>query len=66
MTYRFSEAPSLISILETLLAETGQTIPEIRAVLKRAGAAVFCPLGQDFGRLYLRKAVESAFPRKLD
>jgi len=40
--------------IPTLVAETGRPIPELRAVLKRAGVAVFAPDGQDFGRLFLR------------
>ena len=54
--------------MRTLSAETGRTIPELRADLKRAGVAVFAPEGQDFGRLFLREEVEAALepakPRK--
>ncbi|ETD82040.1 hypothetical protein U716_10255 [Rhodobacter capsulatus B6] len=46
--------------IPTLVAETGRPIPELRAVLKRAGVTVFAPEGQDFGRLFLRDAAEAA------
>lgn len=46
--------------MRTLSAETGRTIPELRADLKQAGVAVFSPGGQDFGRLFLREEVEAA------
>ncbi|MDP2086687.1 MAG: TniQ family protein, partial [Gemmobacter sp.] len=46
--------------MRTLSAETGRAIPELRADLMRAGVPVFSPEGQDFGRLFLREAVEAA------
>ncbi len=56
---RFVKVPSLA-------AETGRTIFEIRADLKRAEVPVFAPEGQDFGRLFLREAVEAALSPKVD
>jgi hypothetical protein len=56
---RFVTVPSLAG-------ETGRTIFEIRADLKRAGVAVLAPEEQDFGRLFLREAVEAALSPKAD
>lgn len=52
--------------VSSLAAETGRTIFEIRADLKRAEVPVFAPERQDFGRLFLREAVEAALPPKVD
>ena len=50
--------------ISTLAAESGRTIPEVRAALKRAGVSAFAPGGQDFGRIFLRKDAEWALSRK--
>lgn len=52
--------------MSTLAAETWRSIPELRSALTRAGVAVFSPEGEDFGRLFLRKAAVSALARGAD
>jgi hypothetical protein len=46
--------------LTTLAVETGQSIPDLKSALMRAGVTVFAPEGEEFGRLFLRASAESA------